>query len=611
MSGVVGWIDFSRNLSLQRPLMTTLAGTLAHRGPDGEQVWVSPRAAFGFRAFRVGTQVDQQPLVTTEGERSVVTCVTGSPGGLTDLRERLRAVGRPGAPDASAAALVAQAYLQWGDGFVPWLNGAFALVIWDEQREELLLARDQMGGQTLFYTHTPTGLVIGSERKALLAHPEVSTVVHTAGLREVICHAVPTGPLYSGFSQVEAAEVARFSRAGWSRHRYWTLRTRPHTDDLATTIGTIRAMLEESAELSVPDDTSTSAVTLSGGIDSSSVAGLVAGLLKRRGAGPLSTYTIDYAYDGFQADVMRTSRDAPFAGMVADHLGTDHHVVQLEAADILDPVVRLAMLRAKDCPTRIYDMDAWQQMFLQQVAADGKKILFTGLGGDNAFLGANWCNDRGLVESGTFPWVALAQRHGAVNGFGTGLVNPDLLAGLDLENYYRDEYAAAIADVEHLPDEDDWARKMRRVAYLVLTQFRGDSSIFSAAGLQVRSPINYYRLIEYTYNIPSDWHRHGDIEKGLLRAAVADLLPEPVVRRPRSATPISHDPGYPLRLQELFKEMLADPQAPARPLIDLTAAAELANQPDRLAHDRMARASVDLVLQLNLWLDQYRVRLAL
>jgi asparagine synthase (glutamine-hydrolysing) len=607
MSGVVGWIDFSRNLSLQRPLMTGLAGTLAHRGPDGEDVWVSPRAAFAVRAFDAGGGVDDQPLVTRDRERSVVTCVAGAPGGFADLSARLRSAGRPAPAGAPAAALIAQAYLAWDDRFIERLSGAFALVIWDVERQELILARDQLGGQTLFHTETPTGLVLASERKTLLAHPEVPTVVHAAGLREVICHAVPTGPLYSGFAQVEAGEIARFGRSGWRRRTYWELTTRPHPDDLPGTVSRIRELLEESAAQSVPDARARTAVTLSGGLDSSSVAGLMAGRMKS----PLHTYTIDYANDDFQTDAMRTSRDAPYAQMVADHLGTEHHVVPLEAADILDPVVRVAMLRAKDCPTRIYDMDAWQQLFLQRVAADGTKVVLTGLGSDNAFLGAAWCNDRGLVESGTFPWVALAQRHGAVNGFGTGLISPDLIRNLDLPTYYADEYATAIAGVEHLPDEDDWARKMRRVAYLVLTQFRGDTSIFSAAGLQVRSPINYYRLIEYAYNIPSAWQRHGDIEKGLLRAAVADLLPEQVVQRPRSATPISHDPNYPLRLQELFKEMLADPQAPARPLIDLDAAAALADQPERLARDRMSRASVDLVLQLNLWLEHYGVRLAL
>ena len=611
MSGLVGWIDFSRNLVLQRPVITAMTGSLAHRGPDGESVWTSPRAAFGYRALVVEPGDERQPVVAEEDGRKIVLCVAGAPGGLAQLRDRLRGAGHAVPSTASTAEVLMAAYRQWGSDVVPWLSGQFALAVWDERTEELVLARDQLGGQTLFFTETPTGVVFGSERKALLAHPEVQPVVTAAGLREVICHAVPTGPLFSGFSQVDAAQIAVFSRNGWKRRTYWRLETRPHTDDLATTVSRIRSMLDQSTANSIPDDPSRAAVTLSGGVDSSAVTALVSAELRRRDLGRLSTYTIDYAYDDFRQDAMRTSKDAPYARMVADHVSSRHHVVQLEATDILDPVVRLAMLRAKDAPTRIYDMDAWQQIFLQRVAADGNKVVFTGLGSDNAFRGAVWCNDPGLVNSGTFPWVALAQRHGAVNGFGTLLVNPDLLATLDLPTYYADTYADAVRDVTYLPEEDEAARNMRTVAYLVLTQFRGDSSIFSATGMQVRSPINNHELLQYCYNIPAAMHRHGDIEKGLLREAIADLLPEQVVRRPRSATPVSHDPGYPLRLAEEFKALLADPDAPARPLTDLAAATELVDQPERLKKDRMARASVELILQLNLWLDHYRVRLAL
>ncbi|MER5772601.1 asparagine synthetase B family protein [Streptomyces sp. NPDC001985] len=611
MSGLVGWIDFSRNLSLQRPVITAMTGSLAHRGPDGESVWTSPRAALGHRALVVEDGDDRQPVVAEENGREIVLCFAGAPGGLARLRERLRGAGRPVPPEAASAELLMAAYRQWRTEFIPWLSGQFALAVWDGRTEELVLARDQLGGQTLFLTETPTGVVFGSERKALLLHPEVRPVVDAAGLREVICHAVPTGPLFQRFSQVEPAEIAVFSRAGWNRRTYWKLETRPHTDDLETTVRRIRAMLDESTAGSVPSDPSHAAVTLSGGVDSSAVTALVAGELKRLGRGRLSSYTIDYAHDAFHSDAMRTSRDEPYARMVADHVDTLHHVVRLEATDILDPVVRLSMLRAKDVPTRIYDMDAWQQIFLQQVAADGHKVVFTGLGSDNAFRGATWCNDPGLVNSGTFPWLALAQRHGAVNGFGTLLVGKDLLAALDLPAYYADTYADAVAPVEYLPEEDADARRTRTVAHLVLTQFRGDSSIFSATGMQVRSPINSPELLQYCYNIPAATHRHGDIEKGLLREAIAGLLPEEVTRRPRSATPISHDPDYPLRLLKEFKALLADPQAPVLPLTDLAAAAGLVDQPGRLAKDRMARAGVEFILQLNLWLEHYRVRLAL
>ena len=611
MSGVVGWVDFTRDLTLHRPVVTALAGTLAQRGPDSEAVWVSSRAALGFRGLAVGAAPEPGPVVVEADGRTVAVCVTGFPFGLDETVQRLRSRHIDLQADAGAAEILGHAYLCWGDDIVPELSGSFALALWDAAEEELVLARSAMAGQGLYFAETPTGIVFGSERKAVLAHPEVEPTVDVGGLREAVSHALPPGPLFSALGQVEAAQIARFGRTGWKRRTYWQLHSRPHDDDVDTTVRRIREMLEANMRHHLPGDPSRLTVMLSGGIDSSSVAALAAAELRRRGEGQLRTFTIDYRDDGFQADVMRASRDAPFAELVAEHIGADQTTVPLVATDTLDPLVRIGILQANDGPTRIYDMDAAQHLFLQHVSARGNRVAFTGYGADNAFLGANWSNDEGLVSSGTFPWVALAQRHGAVNGFGTGLLGADLLALLDLPGYYRDTYSTAASAVEHLDGETERQRLMRRVSYLVLTLFRSDHAVFADAGLQARSPISSAELLQYAYNIPAEMQRHGGLEKGLLRAAVADLLPAEIVGRPRSAAPVGNDPGYPARLAAEFAAVLSDPDAPVRALIDLPAAVGLAAQPERIAVDRMARADVELVLQLNLWIDHYRIRLAL
>ncbi|MFC3997665.1 asparagine synthetase B family protein [Nocardiopsis sediminis] len=611
MSGVVGWIDFERDLVRDRPVLMALTGTLAQRGPDQESVWVSRYAALGYRGLDAPPVSGGQPFVVEIGDAPVAACVTGTPAGLEDLRTRLRAAGCAHAARAGAAELVVRGYLEWGEDVVPRLTGAFALAIWDGRTGELVLARDRMGGQTLFYAAGRSGVVFASERKALLMHPETASVVDINGLREVVAHALPPGPIFHGLSQVESAEIARFGRSGWTRRRYWRLEPRPHTDDVEATVATVRAMLEEGVRAAVPEDTSQVAATLSGGIDSSAVAALVAAEMRRHGRDRLRTFTVDFGGEAFRRGAVHDTRDEPYARAVAEHIDATYNLVELDPADILDPVVRTGIMRAKDCPTRIYDMDASQYLFLQHVAAQGAKVVFTGGMGDQLFHGARWSTDRELVQSGTFPWIALAQRHGSVNGFGTRLLDAGVLAALDLPTYYRDAYASAVAEVEYLPEDDDWQRLMRQVSHLLLTRFRTDSGLFNAVGLQLRAPINNHRLIEYAYNIPARMQTHGGIEKGLLRAAVADTLPEQVVRRPQSATPVSASPAYAQRLHQEFTAVLADRQAPVHPLIDLPAAAKIADDPASLIGDRLTRADVDLVLQLNLWLDCYRVRLAL
>ncbi|MFI6942088.1 asparagine synthetase B family protein [Streptomyces sp. NPDC050418] len=611
MSGLVGWIDFERDLRRHRPVATALAATLAQRGPDGEAVWTGEHAMLGARLLDIGGARDDQPYVLSTGGHDVVACVTGWPTGTAALRADLAAAGVRVPATAGLGALVAYAYREWGQEFLPRLNGSWAVAIWDGRAEEMVLARDHLGGQPLYLTRTPSGVVFGSERKVLLAHPEVDPVVDAAGLREAVSQALPHGGIFSGFDRVGAAEIARFGRDGVKRTKYWGISTQPHTDDYDTTVAKVREILARSVEDNLTDDPTQMLVMLSGGADSSAVAGLAADALARSQSGNLRTFTIDFRSSSFQADVMRSTHDTPFAEEVAAHMGADHTLVELDTGDILDPLVRLGMLKSKDFPTRQYDMDTAQYLTVQRAAQEGCKVVFAGYGGDKYFQGATWFTHKDLVTSGTFPWVALAQKFGAANGFGTGLFNAEALAALDFPTYYRDVYATAVGEVEYLPEEDDWQRHMRRVAYLMNTRFGIDAGSYSAAGLQLRTPINHPELVQYAYNIPNEMHNRRGIEKGILRAAVADLLPESVLNRHRSASPVSNHPDYPAGLQRAIKAVLADPGAPVRQIMDVEAAGAVAASLDRLTKDRMARADVELMLQLNLWLDHYRVRLAL
>lgn len=611
MSGLVGWIDFDRDLRRHRPVATALASTLAQRGPDGEAVWVGQHAALGARLLTVDGVKDEQPYVVRAGEHEIVAVVTGWPTGTGAIRAELATAGITLSSNTGPAALVAYAYREWGADFLARLGGSWAVAVWDGRTEEVVLSRDHLGGQPLYWTRTATGVVFGSERKVLLAHPEVDPVVDAAGLREAVSQALPHGGIFSGFDRIGAAEIARYGRDGWQRGKFWGISTQPHTDDYDTTVAKVREILTRSVEDNLTDDPSQLLVMLSGGIDSSAVAGLAADSLARAGKGALRTFTIGFQRSDFQADVMRSTHDTPFAEEVAGHIGANHTLVELDTGDILDPIVRLGMLKSKDFPTRQYDMDTAQYLTVQRAAQEGCKVVFAGYGGDKYFQGATWYTHKDLVVSGTFPWVALAQKHGAANGFGTGLFNQEALAALDFQTYYKDVYATAVAEVEYLPEEDEWQRHMRRVAYLMNTRFGIDAGSYSAAGLQLRTPINHPELVQYAYNIPNEMHNRRGIEKGILRAAVADLMPESVLDRHRSASPVSNHPDYPAGLQRAIKAVLADPQAPVRQIMDVEAASAVASSLERLTKDRMARADIEMMLQLNNWLDHYRVRLAL
>src|ERR671933_2563433 len=108
----------------------------------------------------------------------------------------------------------------------------YAFALWDVRCEELLLARDRMGIKPLYYCPTPSGVLFGSEPKAILANPLVEPVVDDDGFRELFSFVkTPEQAIFRGMREVRPGQLVRVRRQGASKHRYWALESREHTGD--------------------------------------------------------------------------------------------------------------------------------------------------------------------------------------------------------------------------------------------------------------------------------------------------------------------------------------------------------------------------------------------
>jgi asparagine synthase (glutamine-hydrolysing) len=229
-----------------------------------------------------------------------------------------------------------------------------------------------------------------------------------------------------------------------------------------------------------------------------------------------------------------------------------------------------------------------------------------------AFLGID---DPQVVAAQTLPWVAFTSARTVETGLGTGLFDPGLLKRLDLPGYCADRYRDAIAEVPHITGEEADERRMREICSLHMQGWREvgvatDDGIGMAAGLELRVPYFDHHLVQYVFNTPWAMKTFDGRSKSLLRAAMADLLPQSVLERRPSPFPITHDPAYSQFLRESLAGVLADPYAPVVPLLDVAAARRLVEDPAAFAGGWRTRTDVEMVLQTNLWLDRYRVRLA-
>ncbi|MFI9275847.1 asparagine synthase (glutamine-hydrolyzing) [Kitasatospora sp. NPDC052896] len=609
MCGIVGAVDFDAPPEQRRELLQAMTDTMACRGPDAEGLWFGSWAAFGHRRLAViDPEHGRQPMTASHQGRGATITFAGEIYNFRELRAELTTLGHE-FRTACDTEVVLRGYLQWGTALVERLNGMYAFGIWDERAEELLLVRDRMGVKPLYYHPTRAGVRFGSEPKAVLADRSLPRRVGAEGLCEVLDMVrTPEAAVFAGLREVRPGQLVRVGRGGVRRHTYWRLEAREHTDDLPTTITTVRELLADTVERQLVSDVPLGTL-LSGGLDSSAVTALAAR------SGPVRSFSVDFrgAADGFAADAVRQTSDAPFVRDLARHVGADHHEVLLDSPELTDPAVRAAVLRATDLPPAYWG-DMWPSLYLFFRAVRQRvTVALSGEAADELFGGYRWFRNPLALRAATFPWLTS----GSARYFGgRSLFQQGLLDKLDLDGYRAARYAEALTEVPVLPGEPDTERRMREIGYLNLTRFvqtlldRKDR-MSMAVGLEVRVPFCDHRLVEYVFNVPWTMKSFDGREKSLLRAAVADLLPRSVVERVKTPYPATQDPGYESVLRAGLARLLRDPDAPVLPLLDLDRARSVADRPIGAVSRPYDRGSLELVLWLNSWLAEYEVTLDL
>jgi asparagine synthase (glutamine-hydrolysing) len=605
MCGITGWIDFGADLTVERATVEAMTATMSCRGPDAGGVWISSRALIGHRRLAV---VDLPGGIQPMSEASAVLSFSGEIYNFRELRQELEGFGHQFRTKSDTEVLL-RAWLQWGAGCLPRLNGMFAFAIWDSAREELFLTRDRLGIKPLYYARTPGGVLFGSEPKAILAHPGFRAELDAEGLAELLAPAgtrTPGHGIYRGLREVRPGHLVRVSRAGLISRPYWELAARPHADDEASTVAHVRELLDDIVDRQLVADVPVCTL-LSGGVDSSALTALAARSLRRDGRGKLSTFSVDFPSgpDGFQPDVFRPSHDEPFAQLVAEYCGTQHTTIMANAAELTS---------AAHVPRRAMDLPAMGDMYtsmylLFRDLREHSTVALSGESADEVFGGYTWYHDPAVLALPTFPWAT---------GSWAPVLRPEVDKEVRLNERAAQRYADAQAEVPRLAGEDPAERRIREVLYHGLTRWlpllldRKDR-LSMAVGLEVRVPFCDHRLVEYVWNVPWSLKQIDGIEKGLLRRATADVLPPEVVTRRKSIYPASADPEYGRAVEAELADLLRQPDAP---LFEIMDHARLA---DAVAANPTLSGLIGIqpgpwvasayLLSVNAWLSEYKIAL--
>ncbi|MGJ7919542.1 asparagine synthase (glutamine-hydrolyzing) [Neobacillus sp. LXY-4] len=557
MCGISGWIDYQKNLRNEAKTISKMAETLALRGPDDTNVWTDTHVGFGHKRLVVVDPVGgRQPMTKGQPGNQYTICYNGELYNTEDIRKELLIKGYSFNGHSDTEVLLTS-YIEWQEECVKYLNGIFAFAVWDHAKEQLFIGRDRLGVKPLFYTEVGSGLVFGSELKAVLAHPDVAVEVDREGLSEVFGLGPSRSPgigVFKGVKELRPGHALRLNASGGLKiWRYWNVKSEEHRDSVEDTIDKVRFLVTDAVKRQLVSDVPL-CTFLSGGVDSSAITAIAAREFEREGKGQLHTYSIDYEGNAqyFKENEFQPNADGAFIQKMVSEFNTVHHSCEITQADLADHLTEAVHVR--DLPG-MADVDSSLLWFCREIKKDFV-VSLSGECADEIFGGYPWFYREDDLNRVGFPWMRSVDAR-------QGILKDHWASRLRLPEYIMDRYSDTIAETPRLDGESGDAARRRELFYLNQVWFMSTlldrkDRMSMGASLEVRVPFADHRLVEYVWNIPWDLKIYGHREKGILRKALEGVLPDEVLYRKKSPYPKTHNPEYTKRVIGLLADVLRD-----------------------------------------------------
>jgi asparagine synthase (glutamine-hydrolysing) len=558
MCGIAGIVDTDQGGEVDPELIHQMCQTIFHRGPDDEGIFVEHGVGFGMRRLSIIDLAGGHQPVFNE-DRTVWVVFNGEIYNFRELRSELEADGHCFRTQSDTEVIV-HLYEDLGSDCVTRLRGMFAFALFDERHRRLLLARDRLGKKPLFYARAGERLLFGSEIKAILAAaPELATL-NPHALLQYFYFGYILDPLsaFASIHKLPPGHVLEFERAELRIRQYWDLPEYGTSSPMSEEdcLEALKDKLSEAVRIRLIADVPLGAL-LSGGTDSSTIVALMAEASSR----PVKTFSIGFRHADFN--------EAPFARIVAEKFGAEHHELILEP-NVCETVESLS--RSLEEP--FGDSSALPAYYLSSLARKHVTVVLSGDGGDELFGGydryrihlrersrflvpcwaGRWYREtlypwlpfglpgRNLAYSISLPW---AQRYVEAVSLSPYQRNFALLSSDFLDSFQNDPLDLFHEFLARAPANDP----LSRVLYLdTKTYLSGDiltkvDRMSMAASLEVRVPLLDHVFLEWVTALRPQWKMSNKGQKYLLTRLAERLgVPRQVLNRPKQgfALPLVH-----------------------------------------------------------------------
>ncbi|MCH5297359.1 MAG: asparagine synthase (glutamine-hydrolyzing) [Ruminococcus sp.] len=609
MCGIAGWIDKGIEMSYKIPVLNQMSRTLERRGPDENGIYIKGGTALIHRRLVViDKENGKQPMVVKHDGVKYVIVYNGELYNTSALREELKADGFHfrGHSDTE---VVLKTYIKYKEKCPEKLNGIFAFAIYNSEDESVFLCRDRIGVKPLFYYEYNGGLLFASEIKTLLASGIVKPQIDEQGLNEVFFLGparTPSCGIFKGVFELNAGECALYQKGRLTRKRYFTVQAMEHTDNEKQTIEKTRYLLTDAIERQLVSDMPM-CFFLSGGLDSSIIVKTASNYYREHKLGKVHTYSVEYDDNRkyFEKSLFQPNADFDFINMMAKDANTQHTEIILDNTQVAEALYD--SVEARDLPGYV-DVDSSLLLFCNEIKKD-YTVALSGECADELFGGYPWYHNKEILFEDCFPWSRSQDIRRFI------LKDGVLKKG---EEYVRQRYLDTINEAPKLSSDSKTDKRMREMFYLnfywfmqCLLERKDRCSMYN--GLEVRVPFCDYRLVEYAYNMPWNLKAYNGREKGIVRKAFEDILPEEICWRKKSPYPKTHNPVYFEECAKRVKNILIKKNA-LTDMLDKKAIESIIESPEKITspwYGQLMKAPQILayIIELDYWFEKYNIEI--
>jgi len=554
MCGIAGYVGQGNEDTLRK-----MSGVLSYRGPDDQGFFINRHVGLAHNRLSI---IDLSPLghqPMANEDNSIQIIFNGEIYNYQDLKKDLLATGRHQFKSQTDTEVILHLYEDLGTDCFAKLNGMFALAIWDETKQALILARDRLGKKPLYWTISQNTIIFASEPKAILSHPLVRPELDLSALNKYLLYEyIPTPhSIFKNLHKLEPGHYLVFQNNTLvKKEKFWDISFNCSANESPITLAQAQTKLDDILTKAVNSRLVSDVplgIFLSGGLDSSTVA-----YYATRGGQKIKTFSI-----GFQEPSFDESR---YAREVAAYLGTKHHEKFFRVAEALDLVPHVFSLL--DEP--LADASILPTFLLAKFTREKVTVALGGDGGDELFCGydtfiahrlakyydylPSWLK-HSLIEK-IIPLLPVSHHNLSLDfkakKFISGYYGPlnyrnqrwlGSFDRLEREQLFKPEIWQELQSQNEFIDLDQLLLPLctqpyfNRLIYTYLRTYLMDDILVKVDrasmynSLEVRAPFLDYRLVDFVNSLPLKFKFKGLTTKYILRKLMADKLPASIINR--------------------------------------------------------------------------------